>query len=205
MSLWRDMGRVQLQLYPLLTLTLNEGWMINLVHRPFYSQGKNTQDALNTRLGGSQRPSGLLVKKKISSPCRGSNPGSFMLYPDLYIRYIIPPWYFIVRFRMFLSSFGWWYINVTCCEASFFSCPLPRFWSPRCCFSAGKIKKNLEDCRFQTEKYVKTLAEIRFKVHVTRLYGQEIRNPILCMLKLRRHYENVPYQSYTHDVFSLED
>ena len=137
MSLWRDMGRVQLQLYPLLTLTLNEGWMVNLVHRPFYSHGKNTQDALNRRLGGSQRPSGLLVKKKSSCPCRGSNPGSFMLYPDLYIRYIIPPWYFIVRFRMFLSSFGWRYINVTCCEASF-------FLSPALCFGLPGVASALE-------------------------------------------------------------
>jgi len=53
-------------------------WVINFTLRPLYTQGKNSQNPLDRRLGGlqNQSESGDEDKKKfLHCPCRESNPG----------------------------------------------------------------------------------------------------------------------------------
>jgi hypothetical protein len=80
--------------------------------------------------------------------------------------------------------------------------PTSEFWPPRCCFSAGKTTKHLEDCRFKTDNNVRTAANRRFIVHDTSWFGQRTVKSILRIFKIERNNKDgIVHTSRTSTVF----
>jgi len=66
-------GGVKVKLHLFLTLTLDGGDLVGLMHQPLYPQAESSQCLLNTRLGGPQGQSGQFGEVKNPLPLFDSN------------------------------------------------------------------------------------------------------------------------------------
>jgi hypothetical protein len=91
-TLWRHIGRVEIQLYAFFDVSTKWRWVVRFTSRPFCPQGKSPRYPMDRRLCGPQSWSGRGIEEKNSSTGRESNPYHPIIQPvaSCYTDWAIP-------------------------------------------------------------------------------------------------------------------